>query len=214
MNESVTVTWLGHSCFKLSYKGFCLITDPYQDGSVPGYPPLAQSASAVYCSHGHRDHGAADKIAPDGKSAPEDFAVEEFTGPHDHHGGARRGMNTIRQFRFGARKVVHMGDVGCVPEEEILERLRGCDLLLLPVGGYYTVDAREAREIWQKIAPRAVVPMHYRSADPAFGYEVLSGVEDFLALFPDEQVLRLESDSFTLGPDEPRGVVLPRFAVS
>ena len=135
MNE-VKIQWLGHSCFCMEYREYSIVTDPYEDGYVPGLAPLCLSAGAVYCSHGHGDHSAAACVKQTREKAPPDFSVQEFAVPHDHHGGARRGMNTIRQFCFGSLRVVHMGDTGCVPEEITLAALHGCDALLLPIGGW------------------------------------------------------------------------------
>lgn len=143
-------TRLGHSCFCMEYREYSIVTDPYEDGYVPGLAPLCLSAGAVYCSHGHGDHSAAACVKQTREKAPPDFSVQEFAVPHDHHGGARRGMNTIRQFCFGSLRVVHMGDTGCVPEEITLAALHGCDALLLPIGGYYTVDAEEAFAICEE----------------------------------------------------------------
>ena len=209
MNEKVSVTWLGHSCFKLRWKGWSLIVDPYADGSVDGLPPLRESADAVYCSHGHGDHNGVQAVNVSGAPAPEGFSVETAVCPHDDAGGAKRGMNTIHIFSFGDLRVVHMGDVGCFPEEAILEKLRGCDLLLIPVGGYYTVDAREALAIVEAVSPRAVVPMHYRSDGQGFGYKVIAPVEEFLSLLPPEPVTRLVGPSFSLTDTLPVGTAVP-----
>ena len=134
MNE-VKIQWLGHSCFCMEYREYSIVTDPYEDGYVPGLAPLCLSAGAVYCSHGHGDHSAAACVKQTREKAPPDFSVQEFAVPHDHHGGARRGMNTIRQFCFGSLRAAHMGDTGCMPEESTLAALHGCDALLLPIGG-------------------------------------------------------------------------------
>ena len=207
MNESVKVTWLGHSCFQLTWGDFSLVTDPYADGKVPGFPPLRVTASAVYCSHSHPDHNAAELVTIDGKAAPEGFSVEEIPCPHDHHGGKFRGMNTIRVFHFGDLRIVHMGDVGCPLPEESLRALRGCDLLLIPVGGHFTINGAEAYALWQEIAPKAVVPMHYRCQKPAFGFSVIGGAEGFLDNFPAGTLQELETNSFTLTHEGPAGVL-------
>ena len=209
MNEKVSVTWLGHSCFKLVYKGWSLIVDPYADGSVDGLPPLRERADAVYCSHGHGDHCGKDAVTLTGGKAPADFAVQTAQCPHDHHGGTKRGMNTIHVFSFGSPRVAHMGDVGCHPGEDAMEILRRCDLLLIPVGGFFTIDAKEAFDLAQEIAPRAVVPMHYRSDGQGFGYKVIGELEPFLALFPAERVTRLVGPSFSLTEALPTGVAVP-----
>ena len=211
MNGAILVTWLGHACFRMEHRGWSLIIDPYADGYVDGLPPLRAAADAVYCTHGHGDHNAADVITVSGANPPEDFRVCTVSCPHDDRGGALRGMNEIHRFSFGERTVVHMGDVGCCPlEEETVRPLRGCDLLLIPVGGFFTVDAAAARALTEQIAPRAVAPMHYRSEKPAFGFDVLSTVEDFAALFPAEMVTRLDGPSFSLTETGPKGLILPR----
>ena len=210
MNETVTIRWLGHSCFRMEYAGFSLVTDPYEDGYIPGLAPLHVSADAVYCSHGHGDHSAAACVKQTREKAPPDFSVQEFAVPHDHHGGARRGMNTIRQFCFGALRVVHMGDTGCMPDGGTVAALRACDALLLPVGGYYTVDAEEAYAIAEKLAPRCIVPMHYRGK--SFGFDEIGTLDAFTALFAAADVRFLETDAFALTAAEPRGVIVPRLS--
>ncbi len=208
MNNEVKIQWLGHSCFRMEYRGSSLVTDPYADGSVPGLAPLRVSADAVFCSHGHGDHNAAECVRLSGRPLAEDVSVEEYDIPHDHRGGAKRGMNKIRQFTFGSLRVVHMGDTGRMPEEPILAALRGCDALLLPVGGYYTVDAEEALRIAEKIRPRVIVPMHYRGE--SFGYDVISPLDAFTALYPAQDVHYFKTDTLTLTAEEPRGVVVPK----
>lgn len=207
MNE-VRIEWLGHACFRMEYRGFSLVTDPYEDGYVPGLAPLRVCADAVYCSHGHGDHSAAACVTLTGGSAPEDFSAEEFASPHDHHGGTRRGRNTVRQFRFGGLRAAHMGDIGCMPEEKILTALHGCDVLLVPVGGCYTVDAAEAFAIAERIAPRCIVPMHYRGE--GFGFAELETLDAFVRRFPAGGVRFLETNAFSLTAAEPRGLVIPR----
>ena len=208
MNNEVKIQWLGHSCFRMEYRGSSLVTDPYADGSVPGLAPLRVSADAVFCSHGHGDHNAAGCVRLSGRPLAEDVNIGEFDIPHDHHNGAKRGMNKIRQFTFGSLRVVHMGDTGRMPEEPILAALHGCDALLLPIGGYYTVDAEEAFRIAEKIAPRVIVPMHYRGE--SFGYDVISTLDAFTALYSAQDVRYLDTDTFTLTPEAPQGVVVPK----
>lgn len=211
--NNVTITWLGHACFRIEYKGWSLIIDPYADGTVDGLPPLRERAGAVYCTHGHFDHNAADCVTLDGSEPPEDFSLATALCPHDDAGGAKRGMNTIHVFTFGKRRVAHMGDVGCALPEETLALLRGCDVLLLPVGGFFTVDAAEAFALAEAIGPRAIVPMHYRSDEPRFGFDVLGTVEEFTKLFSAERVQRLATPCFVLTESAPRGVIVPRLAM-
>ena len=209
MNE-VKIQWLGHSCFRMEYREYPIVIDPYEDGYVPGLAPLCTSAGAIYCSHGHGDHNAAACVKQTREKAPSDFFVQEFAVPHDHHGGARRGMNTIRQFRFGRLRIVHMGDTGCMPDGGTVAALRACDALLLPVGGYYTVDAEEAYAVAEKLAPRCIVPMHYRGK--SFGFDEIGTLDAFTGLFAAADVRFLETDAFTLTAAEPRGVIVPRLS--
>lgn len=211
--NNVTITWLGHACFRMEYKGWSLVVDPYADGSVPGLPPVRERAGAVYCTHGHFDHNAVKCVTLDGSAPPEDFSLATAVCPHDDAGGAKRGMNTIHAFTFGERRVVHMGDVGCALSGETLAPLRGCDVLLLPVGGFYTVDAAEAFALAKEIASRAVVPMHYRSDRPAFGFDVLGTAEEFTGRFPAESVHYLSTACFAVTDRAPAGVVVPRLAL-
>ena len=87
------LTWLGHACFLLEADGYRIVTDPYT--GVPGYPPLSVSAHAVFCSHGHFDHNAVDRVTllPH-RDSP--FTVREIASFHDDRGGTLRGGNTIR----------------------------------------------------------------------------------------------------------------------
>ena len=204
MSDTVKLSWLGHACFRMEYRGFSLITDPYADGSVPGLPPLRTRADAVFCSHDHADHNFIQGVELSGRPAPEDFSAAEARCPHDDQGGQLRGMNTVRLFRFGSLGVAHMGDVGCLPGEDVLSLIRGCSLLLIPVGGFYTADAHTAFEICRAAAPRAVLPMHYRCG--GCGYEVLDTVDSFARRFPTQ--LRLGGRSLVLTEDTPRGLVL------
>lgn len=203
--SEVKITWLGHACFRMEYRGWSLVTDPYIDDMVPGLPPLRTAADAVYCSHEHDDHNARGLVKLTRQAPPPDFRVEEFVCPHDDAGGALRGMNTVRIFRFGPLRAAHLGDIGCMPGEELLAALTGCDLLLTPIGGYYTIDARTALDIVDRTTPRAVVPMHYRSG--RFGFPVLDTLEGFAAAFG-ERIL-LPGAEFTLTETGPRGLVIP-----
>ena len=131
--------WNGHSCFTLATEAGTLVIDPYEDGSVPGLSPLHLKADAVYCSHEHRDHGNRAAVALSGK--PCAVEVEELATWHDEVQGAKRGPNTMRIFSAEGLRVAHLGDLGCGLTPEQAEALSGLDALLIPVGGFYTIDA-------------------------------------------------------------------------
>lgn len=201
----MTITWLGHSCFAVESDGCTVVLDPY---FVESYPALHTSAHEVLCSHGHRDHAFTEAVELLGRRESP-FTVERIATFHDEVQGAKRGENTIHLLRAGGLHVAHLGDLGHELSDAQLAPLRGCDALLLPVGGFYTIDAVTAKRVAEAIAPRVIVPMHYRHG--SHGYDVIGTVEDFTALFPADAVTRLEGNAFTLTADTPRGVVVPRF---
>ena len=175
------ITWLGHSCFKIESKGYAVLLDPYSDGAVPGLKELREEADLVLCSHEHGDHNAREliRITEKEPAAVNPFTITTLESFHDHHEGAHRGKNTIHILDDGNCRIAHMGDQGCIPEQEQLEQLQSVDVLLIPVGGHYTIDGAEAAELTRKIAPGAVVPMHYRDPERGFGYDVISTPEAF-----------------------------------
>ena len=130
-------------------------------------------------------------------------AVETF---HDDQGGALRGTNTIHVLSAGGVTVAHLGDLGHRLSPEQIAAVGTPDVLLGPVGGVYTVDAREAKAVCETLNPRCVIPMHYRHAP--YGLPNVAGVEEFLALWP--QVRRLEGPSLEVDGSA-RGVILPKF---
>jgi len=200
----MTITWQGHSCFLLEQDGFRVVIDPYTD--IPGYPVLELEAHAVFCSHGHYDHNYTDavKLLPKIDSP---FSMEEVASFHDGEEGALRGANTIRVFTAGGIRVCHLGDLGHPLSKEQLAAIGKCDAVLVPVGGTYTVDAAGAKAVCDALKPKIVVPMHYRHVP--YGLEKLSGVEDFLRLWPASAVRRLPGSSFTYLPKGNSGTNAP-----
>ena len=199
------ITWLGHSCFCLESGGYRIVVDPYR---MDSYPPLQTCANAVYCSHGHYDHNYTEAVTML-EEKPSPFTVEEIQTFHDDQGGALRGGNTMRAFCAEGLRVVHCGDLGHWPDEEQRAFLMGSDVLMLPVGGYYTIDAAEAKKIVDAVCPRTVLPMHYRFGE--HGMDVLSEVTAFTELFTAEHVTRLDGNSVTVDKETPNGVILLQF---
>lgn len=172
------LTWYGHSCFLLESGEGSIVFDPYAPGSVPGWELPALRADAVICSHGHRDHGWAGGVAlTGGRFGGRILQISTF---HDDRGGALRGGNTVTLAEADGLRAVHMGDIGCALTAEQIAALGRVDVLMIPVGGHYTVDAAGAWEIAKALAAPIILPMHYRGAD--FGYDVIGPVEPFLAL--------------------------------
>lgn len=176
--------WLGHSTFLITNDaGGRLVTDPADERSIPKLPEV--SADVVTVSHRHHDHCAVERIGgePVVKESPEPetragFTIRGFSTFHDEVKGAKRGLNTVFLIEADGQRFVHCGDLGHMPDEKTIAAIRGCDVLLLPVGGVYTVDGKAAWEIAKRIAPKTVVPMHYQTPDLGFALEP---VDRFLA---------------------------------
>ena len=182
------LTWLGHSCFLVETAEGSAVLDPYSPGSVPGLrlPPL--TADLVLCSHGHRDHGYGEGVKLSGKEPS--FTVRTLDTWHDDRGGSLRGPNTVHILEAEGLRLAHLGDLGHMLSEEQIAALGKVDILLIPVGGHYTIGPDTAKALAKAIGAGVTVPMHYRG--PGFGYEVIGPLEPFLTGW--ERVLRLETN--------------------
>ena len=177
----VKLTYHAHACFTLEYQGTRAVIDPYAPGMIPGAPDLYLRSEAVYCSHSHADHNYPQAVElTDATSLP--WTVAEFETPHDDCGGAKRGMNTVRIFDCGGIRIAHLGDLGCFPDEALSNALEGVDCMLIPVGGYYTINSQTAAQIIKTVKPKIAIPMHYRTDKT--GFDEISHIDDFCKLYP------------------------------
>ncbi|MBR5288901.1 MAG: MBL fold metallo-hydrolase [Clostridia bacterium] len=164
------IEWIGHACFKLTLEsGVRVFTDPY-DQSV-GIAMIPLKADVITMSHEHHDHNETSQIIGepvilhgDAPLSLGGLRVSAHASYHDEVCGAKRGSNFIRIFECEGLKVVHMGDQGCMPGEDVLAAIAGADVLMIPVGGTYTLNAKEAKDVIARIAPKCVVPMHVKTA--------------------------------------------------
>ena len=176
------IEYLGHSCFRIDES---LVIDPYKDGSVPGLSPLRVSAAKVICTHGHADHSGVECVELNGGECG--LRVQEVASFHDEAGGSLRGPNTIFVITSASgEKLVHLGDLGHFPSDEQLAAISDADYLLIPVGGYYTIDASTAVRICEVARPKGIIPMHYRTERS--GYPELATVDEFLRLCEEAEV--------------------------
>ena len=170
-------TWLGHSTFLLENSaGNKLVTDPADEKSIPQLPHV--EADVITVSHRHFDHCATERIG--GSPAVKETCTEEtlsgftirgFFSYHDEAMGRLRGTNTIFSIEADGERYVHLGDLGHMPDDDTIRALKNCDVLLIPVGGIYTIDGRTAWEVTKRIAPKTVVPMHFQTPDLGFKLE-------------------------------------------
>ena len=164
------LTYFGHSCFSLRFEGGpVLITDPF-DESV-GYPLCNASCDAALVSHDHFDHnhtqvltGPFRTISTPGEIEIGGARIRAMESFHDEKCGALRGKNLLFRVECEGLSVAHLGDLGHLPDEAQQAFLSGLDLLLLPIGGTYTIDTPEAEALLRLLRPKHAVAMHYRTA--------------------------------------------------
>ncbi len=191
------IQWHGHSCFEVTTEGYTVVFDPYEDGKVPGCGPLRLAADAVFCSHEHGDHNARGLVKLSGRDCP--LKIETIASFHDDKKGALRGPNAIHILHGEGMRLVHLGDLGHELTGSALDAVKGADALLIPVGGYYTIDAATAKKVADATVARVVIPMHYRLGK--MGFDVIGTLDRFTRLCDD--VRTYEGDTLELRADTP-----------
>jgi L-ascorbate metabolism protein UlaG (beta-lactamase superfamily) len=186
---AVRLTYYGHSSFLLeAADGTRIILDPYRAGSFNGafrYGAIPDTAEAVVATHTHDDHGAVDTIA--GRPLILIHPTSAVVGPwkitgidvaHDAEGGRSRGKNTIVVLDDGDVRLAHLGDLGHTLDAPTIAAIGRVDVLLVPVGGFFTIDHAQAAEVVESLDPRIVIPVHYKTPKVDFP---ISEPEPFLA---------------------------------
>ena len=159
---------LGHACYLLQGKKYSVLIDPYRDGSVPNLKLPRIEANLVLCTHNHYDHNAKELV----RVIPTDCDIKykTITVPHDHHNGERRGLNNMYIFDIDGYRILHTGDLGCIPNKDVLKEMENVDIMLAPINGFYTISAKELKEIMDLANPKVVIPMHYYKKERNSGY--------------------------------------------
>ncbi len=179
------IKWLGHSSFLItSSTGVKIITDPYKTGGNLTYGEIKESADIVTVSHEHFDHNNAATVGGNpavvkGTSSVDVKGIhfEAIPAFHDQKKGAERGANTIFCFEVDGMRVCHLGDLGHPLGDKEISKIGKVDILFVPVGGFYTIDAATATDVVNKVAPRVAIPMHYKNLKCQFP---ITPIEDFL----------------------------------
>jgi len=210
----MVITWLGQACFKIQSGDQVVVIDPFS--KEIGLTPPRFKSDVVLITHDHYDHANAETLAGEpfvvktpGEYETGGIYVQGIETFHDNTHGKERGMNTIYKIEMEEIRVAHMGDFG---EDEIrdetIEELGDVDVLLIPVGGKYTIDAEAAARVVKQIEPRFVIPMHYKIP----GLKIaLNGVEEFLkemGAIKTEVQEKLVLKKKDLGEDEKAEVVV------
>lgn len=212
----MTLTWYGQSCFKIDTREAVLAIDPFS--KEIGLTPPRFHADVVLITHQHYDHanigaipGEPLTISGAGEYEVKNIAIRGIPSFHDSRQGHERGPNTIYRIEAEGISMAHLGDFGeSALREETLEALGNIDILLIPVGGTYTINGEAASKIINQIEPRLVIPMHYHLP----GLKIkLAPVEDFLKSYGGLKAERLEKLSVRrkeLPETETRIVVLAK----
>lgn len=221
--NSMTITYHGHSCFKLRGKIGSAATDPYDD--YVGFSLPSLSADVVTVSHQHRDHNQVARIAGTARRE-HPFIIDQLgeyevggvsvfgvKAYHDGTAGTERGTNSIFTIAIDGIRACHLGDLGHELTESMIDDIGSIDVLFVPVGGIFTLNAKQAVAVARALEPSYVIPMHYKTAqhDPKVFGE-LAPVEDFLKEFGAESTaaldkLKVENDRL---PEEMEVVVLQK----
>ena len=214
--DDVRITWHGQSFFEVvSSKGTRVVFDPH---GIENFGKTAVNADLVLLSHPHTDHVRVDVLANAGKfevvrgwkdqqdsaqrvafnpvdQAFKDVRITSVPSFHDDQNGLRRGINTIWILEIDGLRVAHLGDLGHILTKTQLRQLRDIDVLMIPVGGVYTINGSDAREVARQVNPRRLIlPMHHGTK----AYEDLLPVDEFLDEQPMGSVERVKDNSLTV----------------
>jgi L-ascorbate metabolism protein UlaG (beta-lactamase superfamily) len=181
------VKWYGHAAFRIEAGGIRIILDPYKPGAYGGgigYGRISDEADLVLVSHDHDDHayvqdikGRFQLIKEEGEWEVKGVKINGIPSFHDDRKGKERGRNLIFVVEAEGLRLAHMGDLGHTLDEQLLKRIGRVDIVLLPVGGLYTIDARAAEEVMDALGPSFVIPMHYKTEKCGFP---IAPVEEFV----------------------------------
>lgn len=203
------IKWLGHSCFLLtSNSGVRVLTDPFDE--QVGYELPAVETDVVTVSHDHFDHNHVSVVKGNfacidkpGKFSERGIDITGVSTFHDENGGAKRGTNIVFKFDIDGIRVCHCGDLGHLLTPEQIKEIGEVDVLLLPVGGVFTVDAAGAYEVAKQLKPAVTIPMHFKTEMLKFQVD---GVDNFLSVAgggekAGKQEIELDKDSLK-GPSK------------
>jgi L-ascorbate metabolism protein UlaG (beta-lactamase superfamily) len=182
------VKWYGHAAFLItSDQGTKIITDPYEPGAFGGqlsYGKIRDQVDIVLTSHDHADHnytkdlpGTPQIVKGSGPQTSKGISMKGIPTYHDPSKGSERGTNTIFTFKVDQVQLCHLGDLGHLLSDKELAEIGPVDILLIPVGGFFTIDPKEATRVAEQMKPKILIPMHFKTQKCGFP---IAPVEDFL----------------------------------
>lgn len=162
------IYFYGQACFKLKGKTATVFIDPYKEEFTGLKLPRDLAASVALSTHNHDDHNnlnavtdAVLKVTGPGEYEVGGVSITGISTFHDKENGAQRGRNTVYNISIDGLNIVHLGDLGHTLSESEIEEIGSTDVLLVPVGGVYTIDAKTASDVVSSLEPKIVIPMHY-----------------------------------------------------
>jgi L-ascorbate metabolism protein UlaG (beta-lactamase superfamily) len=182
------IKWYGHAAFLItSDQGTKIMIDPYEPGAFGGqlsYGKIRDQVDLVLTSHDHADHnytkdlpGTPQIVKGSGSKTAKGISIKGISTFHDPSKGSERGANTIFTFKIDNIQLCHLGDLGHLLSDKELAEIGPVDILLIPVGGFFTIDPNEATRVAEQIKPKILIPMHFKTAKCGFP---IAPVEDFL----------------------------------
>ena len=216
LKSLMKIQWMGHASFLLeSVSGVTIVTDPYKPGcfgGAIGYDAINVKADIVTVSHQHDDHNYVEgfsgaQIVDNAKKVDiKGVEIEGFLSYHDKQGGSARGENIIFLIQVDGLKIVHFGDLGTLDID--YSKFQNIDVAFVPVGGVFTLDALEATELMNKISPKILIPMHFKT--PKLGFDIadlkpfLKGKKDY------EETDKIDVTPQTIGNYKPIVALRPQ----
>lgn len=205
-NKSITVEYFGHSCFGISdSEGVKIVTDPYDP--IMGYTfPADISTEILTISHNHFDHNYLMYenllykqlyFSTIGSFEYDGIKIKGIPSWHDNEQGTLRGLNTIYTFEINNIKICHLGDLGHQLSKEQIKSIGKVDVLMIPVGGNFTIDPAEAVKVINSINPNVIIPMHY-GADGSYLKDYLAPLDNFISKAKQEGWKIENEDKLTL----------------
>lgn len=181
--KMLQIRWHGHSCFEIT-NDVILVTDPHDGKSIGIHAPTV-SGDIILISHDHYDHNSIKTVEKDDSKVITDerkrtvanIDIKGIESFHDECHGEKRGKNIIYKFTMNGITFCHLGDIGHEIDEEIAQKIGDVDILFIPIGGTFTVDANQAWNIIDKIKPKIAVPMHYKIGGLSLP---ITGIDPFL----------------------------------
>ncbi|HEX7533912.1 MAG TPA: MBL fold metallo-hydrolase [Syntrophales bacterium] len=170
------IKWYGHSAFQLTTdSGTRIIIDPYESGAFGGaiaYGRITDEADIVLTSHDHDDHnytkdikGKFVRLKEAGEYEEKGIRIKAIATYHDTKKGNERGNNLVFVITADGMNIAHLGDLGHILDESALQIMGQIDILFLPVGGFFTIDAKDATKVMDDVGPAITIPMHYKTAN-------------------------------------------------